>query len=309
MRLFDLHCDTVYECVKTGASLLQNDRQVDLTRGKAFYPWYQCFALWVQDGLSPREARMRMAAMLHRAQIFSQRYPQDFRILHDWQTASETPPTACTAVLTVENGGVAAGGDALPAQWMACGVKAVSLTWNGSNRWAEGCEGDPHCGLTAAGKAAVKEMLRHDILPDLAHLNRRGFYEIADMTAAPLLVTHTAAAALQPGERNLDDAQFDLLRDSGGLLGLDFCEAHLGTQTLDCFIAHLEHFLARGGERHVALGSDFDGMDLPPVWQGMRVLESLYTRLLQRNYAESLIDDFFFGNAYRFFTNRFQQKG
>ena len=89
---------------------------------------------------------------------------------------------------------------------------------------------------------------------------------------------------------------------------MDFCKEHLGAQTVDRFIAHLEHFLSLGGEKTVALGCDFDGITLPPAWQGMRVLETLYDRLLQRNYAERLVEDIFFHNACRFFTN-IQNKG
>ena len=95
--------------------------------------------------------------------------------------------------------------------------------------------------------------------------------------------------------------QFCEVKRRGGIVGLDLCAEHLGGLSIERFVAHLEHFLSLGGEQTVALGCDFDGIDLPPQYEGIRMLTRLYDRLLQRNYAESLIDDLFFDNAYRFF--------
>ena len=303
MRLFDLHCDTLYECVKNETSIAQNSGQVDLERGRAFSPWYQCFAMWVRDGTPPADAAALTARMLQAAQQFEAEYPADFHILQQDAEFSFEPQTACTAILTVENGGAAAGGQELPDSWIAAGGKMISFTWNGANGWATGCEGNPAEGLTAAGRQALRKMEQNGIRPDAAHLNRRGFWELCELTSHPFAVSHTASAALQPLARNLTDRQFLAVRDRGGVVGVDFCGEHLGAQTVERFIAHLEHFLSLGGEKTVALGCDFDGITLPPAWQGMRILETLYDRLLQRNYAERLVEDIFFYNADRFFTN------
>lgn len=301
MRLFDLHCDTLYELLKTGGDLRRNDGQVDLTRGARFSPWFQCFAVWVRDGTPPQQASALADAMLALAADLEKEHPDAFSVLRDRRALFAAPRTPCTAILTIENGGVAAGEDAFPERWITAGVKMVSLTWNGANRWAEGCEGNPKRGLTAAGRDAVCRMERAGILLDVSHLNRRSFWDVCHMTSYPLVASHTAAAALRPIRRNLNDTQFMELRDRGGLVGLDLCLDHLGVQSLDCFIRHLEHFWSLNGVKTVALGCDFDGILLPPEWHGMQILERLYDRLLQRNYAESLIDDLFFDNAYRFF--------
>ncbi len=301
MRLFDLHCDTLYEIQKTSSSLLHNSGHIDLQRGMKFSPWYQCFAIFVNDSVSPSVAKTLVDGMLQKAYIAEQQYPKLFSIVRNKKDWFCSPVAKCTAILTIENGGAAAGSDTFPDYWADCGVKMVSLTWNGKNRWATGCEGNPKCGLTAAGKNAVRRMEQLGVSIDLAHLNRYGFWEVCGMTNRPLVVSHTACAVLHPCYRNLTDRQFQTVKQRNGLVGLDFCEDHLGKQTIDCFIAHLEHFLALGGKKTVALGTDFDGISLPENWNGMQVLETLYNRLLQRNYAESLIDDIFFDNAYRFF--------
>ena len=56
MELFDLHCDTLGECLKTGKSLFQNDMQLDVRRGLSISPWVQCFAVWIPDEMRGEEA-------------------------------------------------------------------------------------------------------------------------------------------------------------------------------------------------------------------------------------------------------------
>ena len=69
---------------------------------------------------------------------------------------------------------------------------------------------------------------------------------------------------------------------------------------VDALIAHIEHFWALGGERHVALGGDWDGCSvLPAGFFDIRDWEKLYNRLLQRNYSASLLEDLFFNNMMR----------
>lgn len=301
MRLFDLHCDTLHALLTDGGDILQNGGSVDLMRGLVFSPWYQCFAAWVRDGETAQSAVLKTRRMLSLAQSFEQRYPQFFHILRDGRELFSAPQTPLVAILTVENGGVAAGADDLPDRWIAAGVKMVSLTWNGGNRWGEGCEGDARKGLTPAGKAAVRKMEKHGIVVDAAHLNRRSFWDLCRIVTRPFAVSHTASAAVCPSPRALHDTQFMQVRARGGIVGLDMCAAHLGGLPPEALLPHIEHFLALGGQHTLALGCDLDGVTLPASENGIRAVARLYERLLQRNYAESLIDDLFFENAYRFF--------
>ncbi len=301
MRLFDLHCDTLFECVKYDCSILHNACHVDIERGKAFSPWYQCFAAWVRDKTPPKTAAAQIETMLRRAHAFEAEHPAAFHVLQTGAELAFPPPAVCTAILTVENGGTVG---ELPQSWVDAGVKMISLTWDGENAWAQGCRGDARRGLTALGRDAVRKMETLHILPDAAHLNRRGFWELLEMTTRPIVVSHTASAMLHPIARNLTDAQFCAVRERGGLVGLSLCPEHLGAPTLSRMIAHLEQFLSLGGEKTVALGCDLDGIEIPTAFGGIRVVGTLYEQLLKRNYAESLADDIFFGNAYRFFTKQ-----
>jgi membrane dipeptidase len=105
---------------------------------------------------------------------------------------------------------------------------------------------------------------------DVAHLNERGFFDVAELSSKPLVATHTGAHALCPIPRNLTDAQLDAIHDSHGLVGIVFDTVMTrgdGDLVLDTPLTviaqHIEYVAARIGIEHVALGSDFDGC-FPP---------------------------------------------
>ena len=160
--------------------------------------------------------------------------------------------------------------------WYARGLRSLGLVWSRPNAFAEGVPfripstPDTGPGLTAAGRRLVRECNRLRIVLDLAHLNERGFRDVAALTDAPLVVTHSGAHAVCPHSRNLLDSQLDLIRDSGGVVGVVFdvpMTSPDGTRDpatpLDVLVRHVDHLAGRMGIEHVALGSDFDGAMMP----------------------------------------------
>lgn len=305
MRLFDLHCDTLDAAVKTGCGIRCSRAAIDLDRGGGFSPWVQTFAAWLPDAQTPgEEARQHCQAMLDAAARWEAEEPEHF---HVWRTGPfpDPLPSGCLAVLAVENGGLLEG---VPNLWpwlSGVGVKLMTLTWNGDNPWASGCFGRPDGGLTPAGLAALRQMERHGILVDAAHLNAVSFWQTAAAVQRPFLVSHTASAAVHPHPRNLTDEQFAAVRDAGGLVGLDLYDGHLGGEGMDRFEAHLRHFLSLGGEETVCIGTDFDGIPLPEGCRGIQDLQRLADGLHGRGYSPALLDRLFYRNARSFFRRQF----
>ena len=98
--------------------------------------------------------------------------------------------------------------------------------------------------------------------------------------------------------RNLTDAQFEALVKRGGGAGLNLCPDFLGlTRDVEACCAHIEHFLALGGERAVFIGADLDGIDdTPRGLEGAQDLGKIYEALLRRNHPEDLVRDIFWNN-------------
>ena len=257
-------------------------------------------AAWIPDELRGEAAARECRCLLDLAERWQQQMPDEFRILHSGDMPRRDF-AGCQVMLAVEGGGAV--GDA-PELWERLGrsgVKAVSLTWNGDNAWASGCGGTPDAGLTAVGRRAVKQLEALGVTVDVAHLNAAGFWETAALCRKPFIATHTNAAAVYPHPRNLTDEQFGVIRDRGGLVGLDLYPGHLGEWSPEQFQRHVEHFLALDGENTVCIGSDLDGFSLPDGTDGPALLAGLRRHLQKAGYPESLLNNIFYQNARRFF--------
>ena len=300
MKLFDLHCDTLGLGYYHREGIACNSGCVSLAEGQDLDRWFQTFAAFIPDGEAQPEAVC--FGLLDTARRWEAEEPERFHLLHS-RRELETPFTGCTALLSVENGGMLADTIDPIGRLAERGVRMLSLTWNGDNGWASGCLGDKDRGLTPAGQEALSRMGETGILPDVSHLNERGFWQVMTLTKQPVLATHSNAAAVCPHPRNLTDDQFRTIRERGGLVGLNLYAPHLGGDGAEAFARHLEHFLALGGEKTLCLGTDLDGMPRPSIG-GLSGMPGLYESLRRRGYEESLLDGLFYENARRFFAAR-----
>ncbi len=161
-------------------------------------------------------------------------------------------------------------------------------------------------GLTDAGKALVRECNGLRILLDLSHLNEAGFRDVARLSDAPLVASHSNAHAVTPSSRNLTDWQLRAIADSGGLAGLNLATVFLRPdgrespeKTLDPVKRHIGHLLAVAGEDHVAIGSDFDGATVPRDIGGVQGLPVLVQALREMGLGEALVAKIAHGNWLR----------
>ena len=125
-------------------------------------------------------------------------------------------------------------------------------------------------GLTAAGKELVRYCNSRKIMLDLSHLNEKGFWDVAEISDAPLVATHSNVHAICPHARNLTDEQLDAIRQSDGMVGVNFAVAFLRPDGqmradigLDIVLRHLDELIEKLGEDRVGFGSDFDGAMVP----------------------------------------------
>lgn len=156
------------------------------------------------------------------------------------------------------------------------GLRSLGIVWSRPNAFGHGvpfnfpASPDTGPGLTEAGHKLVKECNRLGILIDLSHLNERGFWDVAELSDAPLVATHSGVHALCPTPRNLTDRQLDAIGETGGVIGVNFHIGFLRTDgrsdqetSLNEIVRHAAYIADRIGIDHVALGSDFDGATMP----------------------------------------------
>src|SRR5436190_2503339 len=131
---------------------------------------------------------------------------------------------------------------------------------------------------------------------DLSHLNEAGFWDVAALSDAPLVATHSNAHALCAATRNLTDRQLDAIRDSDGMVGLNFnCgflhpEGDRGSALdLGVMVDHLDYLIDRLGDDKVGFGSDFDGATMPDGLRDVALLPNLIAAMRARGYDEATI--------------------
>ncbi len=308
MRLFDMHCDTLSVCYKSGVSLCNNEYHIDLRRGRQYEPWCQVFAAFIPDTLRGREALRYCRRLLGFAAEQEKRFPQQLSFVRDRvQLAAAVNSGRCGGLLAVEGGAALAGSIKHIQTLASLGVRILTLTWNGDNELGHGCFSERGEGLTEFGRRAVREMYRVGIVPDVSHLNEAGFWDVATLSEAPFIASHSLSRTVHEHPRNLTDAQFKELCRRGGLVGLNLCGDHLGETTFEAVYRHVSHFLSLDGESAIAFGGDLDGMKLPDDWQGIAVFEMLADYLLKKGISEPILDGLFFKNAFNFFSSTLQE--
>jgi len=185
----------------------------------------------------------------------------------------------------------------------AAGLRSLGLVWSRSNAFGHGVPfrfpGSPDTGpgLSDAGKALVRACNALRILVDLSHLNAAGFRDVAALSDAPLIATHSNVHALCESTRNLTDWQLRAIRESRGLVGLNFATGFLrpdgrmrADTGLDLMIRHLDALLEALGEDGVGLGSDFDGALVPAAIGDASGLPRLLAAMAERGYGRALIE-------------------
>ena len=186
--------------------------------------------------------------------------------------------------------------DALEVFYRA-GLRSIGPVWSRPNAFAHGVPFKfPHSpdtgpGLTDAGRELVRACNRLGIMLDLSHLNERGFWDVAGLSDAPLVATHSNAHALCPVTRNLTDKQLDAVKQSDGMVGLNFACGFLredgrndADTPIETMVRHLDYLIERVGIDRVGLGSDFDGATMPREIGDAAGLPKLMDALRARGY-------------------------
>lgn len=182
-------------------------------------------------------------------------------------------------------------------------------------------------GLSAEGRKIIQRMNELGMMIDLSHASKKTFYDVLQISTKPVLASHSNAAALTPHFRNLDDEQLAALKKNRGVVGVNFYSAfldtmysdrlaalyqgqferqpnkdestraqynklspqnqHLANTPLSNLLDHIDYLVQKLGIDHVAIGSDFDGIESPP--QGLEDVSkfpNLTKALWERGYSE-----------------------
>lgn len=304
--VFDLHCDTALallgEDLNQAGNLRRNQFHIDLERAKTLPGYCQCFACfttpYMQDwhNISPVLVFEREIATLQREidknkDLISIAYgPSDIE--------KNLQIGRISAVFTIEGtAGFGHDPELLEDLWNI-GFRITSLGWNESNPLT-----GSHVtggGLTDLGREYVKEAQRLGMLVDVSHISDEAFWDIMEMTQAPVIATHSNSRTICGHSRNITDDMFRAIVQTDGIAAFNHCDAFVGDNpTLDTACDHILHFLDLDPTGlHIGLGGDLDGCDrLTGGFEGIQSYPAMADQLLSRGITEEMVMNVFWNNA------------
>lgn len=197
------------------------------------------------------------------------------------------------------------------------GVRVFGFTWNQRNLLAEGVgEERAAGGLTELGREMVAEANRLGVLLDVSHLSVKSFWDMIEVSDAPIIASHSNAKALCSHRRNLDDDQIRALAAKGGAIGINGVAAFITDDpqqaTLDTMLDHLDYIANLAGVEQVALGPDFvdflragpgaereDPIDYPAGFENITKMPAVTAALIERGYDDGQVRGILGGNMLR----------
>lgn len=304
--VFDLHCDTAYallgEKFDNVGSLRKNNLHIDLERAAALNGYAQCFACYTSPleklpanlsviGLFERE----MATILRETDANSDL----IQVAYSAKEISDNIKNGkMSAILTIEGPAGIDYNEELLEDLYNIGFRITTLCWNEQNPLTGSCVTGG--GLSEQGRAYVKEAQRVGMAIDVSHISDEGFWDIINITTKPVIASHSNSRAVWNHPRNLTDDMYLAICKTGGTVGINLYNDFLGNNaTIDTVCDHILHFLQIAGtDKHISLGSDFDGIDQMPVGiAGIQDYSKLADRLLELGLSDTTVNNIFWNNA------------
>ena len=278
MRLYDLHCDTLFEAEKNKQSFEDGLLHVNIKRASQLNEYKQVPAIWNSIELTSDQA-----------------YASFWRIL-EYYMDNKPSRDIFTDFISVENASLLGNDIKRLDEIYNAGVRIITPVWGGVN--SIGGAHDTTVGLTDFGKEVIERCCEIGVIPDISHSSDITANEILDISSKysrPVIATHSCSRAICDIKRNLSDELAKRIYQSGGIIGVNFVTSHIGSKSPYDIMKHIDHYIELTDEDHVCLGADFDGTnELPDNVNSLADISVVYEIMQKNRYSEALIDKIFY---------------
>lgn len=183
------------------------------------------------------------------------------------------------------------------------GIVYITLCHNGDNDICDSARGsNTHNGVSEFGEKVIKEMNAQGVMVDLSHAAEKSFYDALDISATPIVCSHSNCKSLCDHPRNLTDDQLRKLAQKGGVAQITLYHGFVckdGEATILDAMKHLEHAISIMGIDHVGLGTDFDGDGGIRGLANSSELMNFTIELMRRRYSIEDMEKIWGGNWLR----------
>lgn len=101
------------------------------------------------------------------------------------------------------------------------GVRYITLCHSSNNDICDSStdkKGAEHNGLSGFGKKVVKEMNRLGMMVDVSHISDKSFYDVVELSSAPVIASHSSVRSIAHHPRNMSDDMIKALAEKGGVI-------------------------------------------------------------------------------------------
>jgi membrane dipeptidase len=192
--------------------------------------------------------------LIDRVEALVGRAPKKFAIVRTAAEAQQARKLGLMGLaMGMENGAPLAGKLENVAFFRNRGISYITLAHSLSNHIADSSydENRQWHGLSPFGREVVAEMNRQGIMVDVSHITDEAFYQVLEVTGAPVIASHSSARHFTPGwERNMSDDMIKALAANGGVIQINFGSSFLteeARQWYDHMDAERKQFLEQNG--------------------------------------------------------------
>lgn len=235
----DTHADVPMMMVKEGFDIAKeydwkkDGSQIDIPRMKKGKMDAMFFAVYLGQGRrSPEglaEAKQKALAIFDTIHNAVKRYPQHLGFATTPEDGYRLKKENKIAVyIGIENGWPVGKDLSNVKQFYDLGARYITLSHSANNDICDSsfdADGPEHNGLSPFGVEVVKEMNRLGMLVDISHVSDSTFYQVAKLTKAPLIASHSSCRALADVPRNMTDDMIRTLARNGGVIHINFVPA------------------------------------------------------------------------------------
>lgn len=289
----DGHCDTITALQKGTAG------HIDLDTAENFVD-LQFFALYIAAEGDTRAAVAENDLYYNYYQEILKTREKIIPIL-DSQDMKKISPGRLGSLLAIENSEPLAQDSEALYRFFEKGYRSFGITWSNENSLAGGVNTD--VGLKPLGRDILTAMNTMPVVADLAHMNRKSFFDSLEVLEKAPVVTHSCCYGLCHHPRNLEDDALKVLAQAGGIMGITFVRRFLQEDNLAKIEQVVDHIIYAAdlvGIDKVAIGSDFDGADLPLDMEGQKDMEKLFQHMQERSFSPEEIAAVRGGNWQRY---------
>lgn len=218
-----------YDLAARDIAVAQPMLHTDIPRLRTGGVGAQFFSVYVPGTLSPGESVIAVLEQIDCVAAILARYPQYFAAARTAAEVERVIGTGRIAALMGAEGGHSIGGSLAVLRILSrLGVGYMTLTHNQNPRkdglaWADAATDEPAAGgLSDFGREVVREMNRLGMLVDLSHVAPSTMLAALDVSAAPVIFSHSSCRAVTDHVRDVPDDVLRRLADNGGVLMATF---------------------------------------------------------------------------------------